>query len=109
MAKNFVQTGNSLQHTAAADLIAGQAFLLGALLAVAEDDADTGELVEAHVRGVFNIPKAAQAVTIGAKLYWDDTNKVVTTTASGNTLCGTAAAAAASGDAAVAVSLNLVP
>ena len=43
----------------------------------------------------------------GAKLYWDNTNKVLTTTASGNTIVGVAAAAAASGDATVAILLNV--
>lgn len=108
--KNFVQPGDALDHTpSGVDLTSGQAFLLGALLAVATTDIADGATGAVAVRGVFNIPKAAQAFTQGAKLYWDDTNKVVTTTASGNTLCGVAAAAAASGDATGAVHINFSP
>jgi predicted RecA/RadA family phage recombinase len=60
-----------------------------------------------QVAGVFSVPKAAGAVTQGAKLYWDAANSVLTTTASGNTVVGVAAAAAAGGDARVSILLNV--
>jgi predicted RecA/RadA family phage recombinase len=39
----------------------------------------------------------SQAWTVGALVYWDNTNKRFTTTASGNLLAGCAAEAASSG------------
>ena len=59
------------------------------------------------ISGVFSVPKASGAITQGALLYWDDTAENLTTTASGNTLVGVAAAAAASGDATVPLLLNV--
>ena len=53
------------------------------------------------------MPKATGAVSQGAKLYWDNTNKVLTTTASGNTIVGVAAEAALSGDANAKILLNV--
>ena len=50
----------------------------------------------ALVKGVVTHAKvSAQAWTEGVKIYWDDSAKNFTTTSSGNTLCGVAAAAAA--------------
>ena len=40
---------------------------------------------------------ASQAWTAGAKVYWDNTTKLVTNVASGNTLVGVAALAVGSG------------
>ena len=48
--------------------------------------------------GVFDITKVgSQAWTVGAKIYWDDTNKRCTTVATDNTLIGVAVEAVASG------------
>ena len=93
----------------AGGVVGGSAVLLGALLAVPVCTAAAGVLTAFVISSGVDLPKAAQAMTIGAKLYWDDTNKVVTTTASGNTLCGTVGAAALSGDATVTVLLNFCP
>jgi predicted RecA/RadA family phage recombinase len=58
-------------------------------------------------RGVFTHAKtSAQAWTQGAKIYWDDSNKVFTTTASGNTLVGAAVLAAANPSATGTVLLD---
>jgi predicted RecA/RadA family phage recombinase len=70
--------------------------LVGGIFGVAQETVLSGADVVLVRRGVFTHAKtAAQAWTVGAKLYWDDTNKVFTTTASGNTLVGAAAVAAA--------------
>lgn len=59
------------------------------------------------MRGVFDLPKtSAQAWTVGAKIYWDSANGLATTTASGNSLIGTALAAAANPSATGRVRLN---
>lgn len=69
---------------------------MGSLFGVAQAAALSGADVPLVARGVFEHAKtSAQAWTVGAKIYWDNSAKVFTTTASGNTLVGAAAAAAA--------------
>lgn len=94
--KNYVQHGDTLDLTApAGGVLSGSANLIGALFCVAMTDAAEGEKFAGRLTGVFTLPKAsAQAWAEGAALYWDGTNKVLTTTASGNTKVATAASAA---------------
>lgn len=107
MAKNFIQEGKVLDYTAAADIASGQFVLVGAIGAVALAAIANGATGPVQVEGVFSVPKASGAVTQGAKLYWDAGNSVLTTTSSGNTIVGVAAAAAQSGDARVSILLNV--
>lgn len=107
MAKNFVQEGKALNYTAGADIVSGDFVLIGTIGGIAKTAIANGKVGAVHVTGIFNVAKATGAITQGAKLYWDNTNKVLTTTASGNTIVGVAAAAAASGDATVAILLNV--
>ncbi|WP_127109925.1 DUF2190 family protein [Pararhodobacter zhoushanensis] len=94
--KNYIQPGEVVGVLAPRDVKSGEGVLIGSLLGIALTDALTGAQVEIQRRGVFTHAKtSAQAWTVGAKLYWDNTNFVFTTTASGNTLAGTAAEIAA--------------
>jgi predicted RecA/RadA family phage recombinase len=104
--KNFVQPGDNLELIAPRALASGGGFLVGALFAVASTDAASGAVVEGVTRGVFDLPKAAGAITQGAKVYWDNAAFNVTTTATNNTVIGVATQAAASADATVRVKLN---
>lgn len=104
--KNYVQPGDTLTFTAAADVTAGAGVLQGALFGVAKTDAATGEDFEAALCGVFDLPKAAGALTKGQKAYWNSSNAKVTGTASGNTLIGAVAEAAADAAATARVRLN---
>lgn len=105
--KNFVQSGQVITLTAPADVTSGQLVKVGSLMGVAQADAVSGTDVECVVYGVFDLPKATGAVSQGAKVYWDATNSVVTTTATGNTLLGAATQAAQSADATARVLLNV--
>lgn len=97
--KNFVQDGETVTLAAPADVASGAGFLVGSIFAVAVAAALSGAPVEGKRRGVFTLPKtAAQAWTQGAKLYWDNTAKSLTTTSSANTLVGAALVAAGSAD-----------
>ena len=107
MAKNFVQEGKALNYTAGSDINSGDFVLIDTIGGIAKTAIANGKVGAVHVTGIFNVAKATGAITQGAKLYWDNTNKVLTTTASGNTIVGVAAAAAASGDATVAILLNV--
>lgn len=108
MATNYIQEGKALNYTpSGADVASGDFLVIGAIGAVAKTDIADGKTGAVHICGVFSVAKASGAVTQGAKLYWNSTNSNLTTTASGNTLVGVAAAAAASGDATVPLLLNV--
>lgn len=97
--KNYIQPGDNPTITATANMTSGTFYLIGALTGVAQATVLSGEEVVLVRKGVFELPKATgQAWTQGAKLYWSAGNSNFTTTATGNTLVGVAAAAAASGD-----------
>lgn len=96
--KNFVQPGSTITLTAPYAVASGDGLLVGAIFGVAAGDAASGEPVEAALTGVFDITKVgSQAWTVGAKIYWDNTNKRCTTVTTDNTLIGVATEAVASG------------
>lgn len=96
MATNMIESGDCLTLAAPADVASGAGVLVGSIFGVAASDALSGEPVVVNRKGVYELPKtSAQAWTAGAKIYWDNTGKVCTTTATSNTLVGAAAAAAA--------------
>lgn len=108
MATNYVQEGKALNYTpSGADVASGDLVIIGTIAGVAKTDIADGKTGAVHICGVFSLAKASGAVTQGAKLYWSSANSNVTTTATGNTLIGVAAAAAASGDASIPVLLNV--
>jgi len=96
--KNYVQPGSTLTLTAPYAVTSGDGLLVGAIFGVAAGDAASGATVEAALTGVFDLTKiGSQAWTVGAKIYWDDTNKRCTTVATDNTLIGVAVEAVAGG------------
>lgn len=105
--KNYVQKGDVMPLPAPYAVAAGAGFLVGSAFAVATSAAGNGEAVEGATTGVYDLAKvSAQAWTVGAKIYWDNSAKLCTTTSSGNTLIGWAAAAAADPSATGRVRLN---
>lgn len=98
MATNFVQNGTRLPVTLAATLASGAGLLVGATFGVAQQGGVSGDEIELAVEGVWTLPKlSTDVVAKGVLLYWDDTNKRLTVTASGNTLVAKAWAAAGNG------------
>jgi predicted RecA/RadA family phage recombinase len=105
--KNFIQRGEVITLAAPYDVASGAGLLVGTIFGVATSAALSGEAVETAVCGVYELAKtSAQAWTVGAKIYWDDTAKVCTTVTTSNTLIGVAVAAAANPSAAGLVRLN---
>jgi len=105
--KNYLQDGDTLTIAAPAAVASGDPVQIGSIFGVAMADAATGADVAIVREGIFTLPKvSAQAWAVGAKIYWDATNKVCTTAAPGNTLIGTATAAAANPSATGAVLLD---
>lgn len=106
--KNFVQPGDTVTVTAPYDVTSGGGVLVGALFGIAAYSAKSGEEVEIKTTGVFEHAKtSAQAwATVGLAIYWDNTNKVFTTTATDNTLVAKNLAVAANPSATGIVRLN---
>ena len=105
--KNFIQDGKTITLTAPYTVTSGSGLLVGSIFGVASNDATSGNDVETVVTGVLSIAKtSAQAWTQGVLIYWDDTNKVCTTSSSTNKLVGVATAAAANPSATGYVRLN---
>jgi predicted RecA/RadA family phage recombinase len=104
--KNYIQEGEVVTLTAPYAVSSGGGALVGALFGVAVTDVANGAEGEFSIEGVYTLPKATGALTQGAKVYWDNSAKKVTATATDNTLIGCALKAAASGDATAVVRLN---
>jgi predicted RecA/RadA family phage recombinase len=96
--KTFIQPGQTITLTAPYDVVSGACLKVGAIVGVAANDAAVGADVEVMLTGVHDLAKApSQSWTPGAKIYWDDTNMVTTTTATSNTQIGVALLAVAGG------------
>lgn len=108
MAKNYIQPGDILDLTVTGSAVtSGSVLVIGTRIGIALKDGAVGETIAVAVKGVYNLPKlATDVVAQGALLYWDNTNKRLTTTASGNSLAGYAANAAGNGVATVNLALN---
>jgi predicted RecA/RadA family phage recombinase len=107
MAQNLIQEGERLDYVvpAATTITSGQGVVVGSFVGVALQTGTTGKTIVVALEGVFQMPKVTGAVTLGAALYFDNTEKKVTTTVGSNKFIGFAWTAAASGDATVEVRL----
>jgi predicted RecA/RadA family phage recombinase len=105
--KNFIQPGDVVTVPAPADVLSGAGVLVGKLFGIAAVGGASGADVEIKTRGVFEINKlSAEAWTVGADVYWDNTNKQATIVSTSNTLIGKALAVAANPSATGIVRLN---
>lgn len=105
--KNYVQKGNTVSVIAPYLLSSGQGVLVGALFGVAAHNAAQGASVEIVRKDVFDLAAVtADTATQGAKIYWDNTARKLTTTATNNTLVGCVTEAKANGDTTARVLLD---
>ena len=90
MATNYIQAGDVLTVAAPADVASGAGVLVGGLFGIAMTTVLSGADVEVKTTGVFEMAKtSAQAwATVGLPIYWDNTAKEATTTATSNKLIG---------------------
>lgn len=101
MAQNYLQPGETWDvATPAGGWTSGQVVLVGVLVGVALLTTAQTETNQVKLTGVFQgLPKAAGAAWVaGDKLYWDNTAKNFTKTATNNTPAGYAWYGAASAD-----------
>src|SRR5512147_1263187 len=108
MAKNYIQPGHGITVAApVGGVTSGQGVLIGSLFGVAQFDAVEGAEVEILTEGVVEIGKtSALAISVGDRLFWDDTNKVVNKTTTAQQQVGVAVAAAANPSATVKMLLR---
>lgn len=105
--KNYIQPGDTVTVTAPYDVASGAGCLVGTLFGVSSTTVASGGEAEIKTTGVYELPKlGAQAWTVGALVYWDDTNKRCTTVSTDNTLIGKALAVAANPSATGIVRLS---
>ena len=86
--KNYSQKGEILDLTApSGGVVSGAAYKIGALICVATVTAAEGEKFAALTEGVVSLPVGSDTPAEGGKAYFKSDN-TISTTASGNTLCG---------------------
>lgn len=98
MAKEAIeyQKGDVIDHTLAGDVNVGDVIPLSGMIGVAVTSGLTGEVIAVKIVGVWQITAAtADVIAVGDVLYFDATNRVVTTVATSNTLAGKAISAKA--------------
>ena len=70
----FVQQGNSIDHTPAGAITAGDVVVQGDLIGIAKVDCIADQIGALAVVGVFDIAKATgvgTGIAVGTKIYWD--------------------------------------
>lgn len=107
--KNFVHPGNTITLPAPYDVASGAGLLVGLIFGIATNGALSGADVETSLEGVYDVTTlSTDTPAVGAALYWDNTNKRLTTTSSGNTKVGVAVKAKLTGEATARIRLNAV-
>ncbi len=106
MATNLFADGDRTELTSPYAVTAGQGMLVGTLFGVALFSVATStQVAVAHV-GIWDITKEPSlAISAGARVFWDNTNRRVTTTATSNVCIGHATVAALAADTTVRVRL----
>jgi predicted RecA/RadA family phage recombinase len=103
---SFKQQPGTWPYTPSSAVAAGDVVVLTDGIAVASRPIAANTLGAVEVEGVFTMPKAAEALALGAVVYWNTTNSNITATSAGGKRAGKVATAAVSGDATVWVDLN---
>ncbi|MET4684883.1 DUF2190 family protein [Brevundimonas faecalis] len=107
MATNHVQRGKTLTIPAPVAVQSGGVVVAGAIIGVAQGDAEAGALVDVQVDEVWDLPKvAALAIGLGDVVYWDAAAGLANKTSAGNTKLGVATQAAANPSGTVRVRLS---
>lgn len=96
---DYISAGDIIDYTpSGAAVKSGDIIVSGDFVGQIVADAADGEKVGLRVEGVIEAPKlSSDVVTLGVKLYWDDTNNRLTLTSTANTLAGRAVESAGNG------------
>jgi len=84
--KNYISNGKEIEITLGADIVSGAPLLIGDILGVAVKDGANGDTgFPMAIEGVFTLPKTtSDTFDPGQILFWDDSGKKLTETASTN-------------------------
>lgn len=104
--KNYIKKGDSIEFVATAAIASGAIVEVGTLAGVSAGKYAIGDKAVISLCGVYEVPKIAGAVTLGAKLY-SNAAGAATTVANTNVFLGYAFSNQDSGDATVRVRLIL--
>lgn len=109
--KTFICDGQYLSITAPYAVSSGGGVQVGtAIFGIAAEDIANGAVGKIMTAGVFTIAKtSALQISVGDRLFWDNTNKVVDKTATAQLPVGVAVSAAANPSSTVNVLLCPVP
>ena len=105
-ATNFVQDGGSIDYTPSGAVAAGDVIVQGDLVGVAKNAIAANVKGALSVAGVFAFPKATtstSALTVGTKVYWNDSSDIVSTSSGDGKYIGKVVKAAAAADTTVDV------
>src|ERR1700690_1341584 len=92
--KNYVQKGDTVTVTAPYAVLSGGGLLVtgtGHIFGVAVNNQSSGDSTEVLTEGVFDLAKDTSTFAEGDYVYWDNTAKLGTSTATSNTKIGLAA------------------
>lgn len=110
MTKRYIQPGDALAYTAAADIAVDDVVVAGAMIGIAATNIANGSTGTLLVDGVFDLPKkAGTAMPFGTKVTWSvaDGAVIVGAGVSGDVAnCGIVVADAASADTTARVSIE---
>lgn len=104
--KTYVQPGDVIDMTPAANVAAGALIRAGNLVGVAVADIASGVEGAARRSGVVDVPKVSgnsTSMAVGDLVYVSQTNAGVTSSSTSNALVGTVVRAAANADTTVRV------
>lgn len=105
--RNQTQTGNVITVAAPYAVASGDGAKVGSFFGVATSAAANGATLELALTGVYSITAlGTDTGSIGTKMYWDDTNKRLTTTSSTNMFVGSLVVAKANGETTATIRLN---
>jgi predicted RecA/RadA family phage recombinase len=98
MIAKYVQKGESIDYTPAADVAAGDVVVIGNIVGVAKLDIPANTLGSLSLTGIYAVVKDTTVIGLGTKVYWNAANKKATTMATNNTSIGLAVSASGSAD-----------
>lgn len=105
--RNLIQDGDVLTVAAPYDVASNAGMQVGSFFGVASAAALSGATVEMALKGVYELTAlGTDTGSVGTKVYWDNTNKRITTTASTHVVAGALTVAKTNGQTTAVVRLN---
>jgi len=110
MSAKFRATGDRIDYTPDADVIAGDVVVQGTLVGIATEPIDSGRKGSLAVEGVFDFDKEEAAFTVGEDVFYDEDSGLAMNDDTGEgQYLGKCVEAAAATDDTVRVKLVLSP